>query len=124
MWTIRRTQMETLRRSMQDGFQRRLRDYLMPLAQAHGLQLTATQMDALTLRGLQQCRQFSLRSEADAARYMAVLVSHWRIAGAAELPVPAMQILLSFGLDPAIKLARFEAWAAQALQDEAQELSP
>jgi hypothetical protein len=124
MWTIRRTQMEALRQSMLDDLQHRLREHLMPLAQAHGLQLTAAQMDALTLRGLQQCRQFALRSEADAARYMAVLVSHWRVAGAEELPVPAMQILLSFGLDPAIKLARFEAWAAQAMQDEAQELSP
>jgi hypothetical protein len=108
MLMIRQAQMDALSRARMADFEERLGALLAGAAPT----LPASAIAAAIGGTLRQSRQFGLVAEADIARFGAITIRTFQGIPAGRLPVPALAILMSHGLDPQRKLDRYEAWAA------------
>lgn len=113
MLVIRNQQIEELRAASLAALRGRLRCQLR--AEPAASSLNERQMDALIARVLADARRFRLPREAHLLRFAKSVSVFCGPDVARELPVQALQILLSYGTDPALKLDRFDSWATTSV---------
>lgn len=114
MLTITDSQMAAFQQAHIDNFRLRLFDHLQALQHKSDLHLDDRFLQDVIGEGIDQCRRFRLTREIDVARYLEIryIALHGKTDN--ELPVEALQILLTYGVDPTHKLDRFQSWAEQA----------
>jgi hypothetical protein len=121
MLVIREEQMALLAQDRQARFKARLVDYLRTnLPQCSGID--EEQLGSEVDEGIRQALEFRLSREVDVARYVEILYQCCGGPSGEELPREALAILHTFGIDPALKLDRFQGWAeaqSQKAEEEA-----
>ncbi len=111
MLVIRDVQMQQMAAERRADFDARLHEHLTAQLPRHD----AAAVRELASEAIARGAGFGLASERDIAGFAEVTGRTLGAFPRAEFPVPALAILLAHGLDPALKLARYEAWAqAQA----------
>lgn len=110
MLTIRQAQIDALSRERMANFKGRLADLLASTAP----RLAPHEIEAANALTLREAQRFGLVTEADIARFGVITLRAFGRFPASRLPVPALAILMSYGVDPQRKLDRYEAWATSA----------
>lgn len=114
MLTITNSQMSAFQQAHIDDFRRRLFEHLKALQHKAGLNLDDRLFHDAIGEGMDQCRRFRLTREVDVVRYLEIRSIAFNGIADTELPVEALQILLTYGIDPSLKLDQFRAWAEKA----------
>jgi hypothetical protein len=60
-------------------------------------------------KGIAHARQFGLMREADVARFIELVLTHWGAHPDTGYPRQTLANLMAYGLDTSLKLDRFEA---------------
>ena len=105
MLTIRPEQIKALEADRIRQFKARLRRHLEPLAPS------CPDLEAHIDRGLSDARAFGLVCEKDVARFVEITCERLGGFPSGRLPKPALAILMTYGLNPSVKLDRYLAWA-------------
>ena len=108
MLTIRSEQLAALEQRAAEQFKLRLRAHLSANMVAEAL------IDQVVEYAVCQSPRFCLRSESDVARFALITGQLWTRRREDSLPVPALAILMSYGLEPATKLDRYLDWSTEA----------
>jgi len=111
MLTIRREQMRAFENSRRTAFARAIGESIECTLRKMGRGNECVELDATIHHEIEQAQRFGLTREREVARFVETTILHLGISGNKELPKPALAILLSYGLDPSIKLERFHTWA-------------
>ena len=110
MLVIRDEQMALLARNRQGRFRARLVDHLCASLPACS-ETDPERLDDEVALGIAQALEYRLRREVDVARYVEILYRCCEGPAGQELPAEALAILYTYGIDPTLKLDRFQAWA-------------
>jgi hypothetical protein len=121
MLVIRNAQIDRFGTALLESLNLRVRDDLRtaPAAQS----LPPAQLATLASRSMKEARRFRLPDEAALRRFAAVLAQFCGPDIARPLPLPALQILMSYGPPADARLARFADWVAAHALDPAGETS-
>ena len=106
MLLIRNEQLQQLSRAARADFERRLCLHLNRTAGVSPARLE-TEVPA----AIDSAADFDITAERDVARYCELLYQIQGKPRASELPKPALNILLAYGVPPEVKLDRLEAWS-------------
>ncbi len=104
MLTIRAKQMEALGRARTEDFLRRLQMHLRALLP------TCADPEGEARRGLRMAATFGLETEAEVAAFVEITCRHFGTIPEGDLPRPALAVLMTYGLEPVRKLARYREW--------------
>lgn len=110
MLVIRAEQVRTLERNRRVSFEKELAKHLEAKLRERSVAAAEGLVARVVAQGLEQCTRFGLTTEAHVAQFAEILLLHGNGVGG-ELPKQALAILLSYGMDPNVKLDRFERWA-------------
>lgn len=113
MLVIRKEQVEVFRRVLLEALDTRLMGYLRE--QPGSVSLTDAQLTSFIRRGMDDAHRFHLESETDLFHFIGLLAGFCGHDLQRLLPVQALQILLSYGIDPRLKLDQFASWVATSM---------
>lgn len=122
MLIIRDAQLDSLRLALLGSVRERLLEHLRSPAAA--LPLSGVQLETLIARGLKEAPRFRIAREADLLRFITILNTFCGGDNARALPVPALQILLGYGVETGLKLDRFACWVGVSMAEAAQAECP
>ncbi|GAB7531228.1 hypothetical protein PS3A_36400 [Pseudomonas sp. 3A(2025)] len=108
MLTIRQAQIDALSVARLNRFQARLEALLAATAP----QLSPEAIALASATVIDQAPRFGLASESAIARFGVISLNAFGDYPKAPLPIPALAILMSHGLDPERKLERYQTWAS------------
>jgi hypothetical protein len=111
MITIRREQMRVFEEARLRAFEKRMMEILLPKAE-QGESWLRKQIQL----GVQASRHFGLETERDAATLIEAtcqfIPGGFNEADPRKLPVQALAILMTYGLESALKAERYRDWAS------------
>jgi hypothetical protein len=111
MLTIRLEQIKALELHAVHQFRKRLRVHLS------GILVPEIDLDRLIERGLSDAPKFYLTAERDVARFVEITGLYLGGFPVGNLPVPALAILMSYGMPASEKLCHYVTWARGEQRD-------
>ena len=111
MLVIRPEQMAVFERNAEVLFRDKLKRHLAWFLAQRGIEIEADPLGEQVARGMTQCVAFGLDRECDIARFFEIVCGSVGGFTAQPLPKEAQNILYAYRVDPAMKLARLQAWA-------------
>ena len=111
MLTIRSEQLHAFSTSLRANFRRRLAAHLAAVAPAKA----AHEIESAAERAILESSSYGFHSESAIARFAEITVGILGGFPAAELPVPALAVLMRYGQDPCLKLELYRQWAESAM---------
>ena len=115
MLVIRAEQMRAFERSAELLFRQRLEAHLAAFLEQRGVVYSEEALGEEVNAGLAACLEFGLERQSDIARCLEIICGFAGGFGAGPLPKEAQNILFAYRADPALKLDRLQAWAANRL---------
>jgi hypothetical protein len=113
MLTIRREQMKAFEISRRAGFARAIGESIECSLREMGRGNECVELDAAIHHRMEEAQRFGLTRESEVARFVETTILHLGVSWKKDLPKPALAILLSYGLDPSVKLERFRTWVRE-----------
>jgi hypothetical protein len=107
--------MDAISQKLDQDFRERLLAHLRSL-EDDGRQAFEIAHADLVDSAIADCLRFGLVREVDIARYLETARGQPWFCRGVTAPVPALQILLTFGIAPEDKLRQFEQWGLQGQQ--------
>jgi hypothetical protein len=111
MLVIRREQMGAFEEQRRRNFKQRLAAHIEALLAGNGMHMAAAELRDTIEKGMKAAPDYGLIAERDVARYIEIACVYLGGLRSQEQRKEALAILYSYGLDPSVKLDRYQRWA-------------